>query len=112
MINSRDKGKRGELEAAKAWSELFGVELRRSQQFCGRSDDSDDIVGQPGVSLEVKRVQRSNVQRVVARAVDDAADDRVAVVMHRGDHQPWLVSLQLEDLPELVRTLYLTMAEN
>jgi len=111
MINSRDKGKRGELEAAKAWEEIFGVEMHRSQQFCGRSDESDDIVGQPGVSIEVKRVSRINVQRVVARAVDDAAEDRVAIVLHRADNQPWLVSLQLEDLPTLVKTLLLTMGE-
>jgi len=112
MVNSRSKGKRGELEAAKVWSELFGVEMRRSQQFCGRSDESDDIIGQPGVSFEVKRVARINVQRVVARAVDDAAANRVPVVLHRGDNQPWLVSLQLSDLPQLVATLFQTLADN
>ena len=112
MINSRDKGKRGELEAAKAWEEIFGVEMRRSQQFCGRSDESDDIIGQPGVSFEVKRVARINVQRIVAKAVEDAAAGRVAVVLHRGDHQPWLVSLQLEDLPDLAVTLFQTLADN
>ena len=112
MINSRNKGKRGELEAAKAWGEIFGVEMRRSQQFCGRSDESDDIIGQPGVSFEVKRTARTNVQRVVAKAVEDAAEGRVAVVLHRGDHQPWLVSLRLEDLPGLVVTLFQTLADN
>jgi hypothetical protein len=112
MINSRDKGKRGELEAAKAWEEIFGVEMRRSQQFCGRSDESDDIIGQPGVSFEVKRVARINVQRIVAKAVEDAAEGRVAVVLHRGDNQPWLVSLQLEDLSDLVATLFQTLADN
>ena len=112
MINSRDKGKRGELEAAKAWEEIFGVEMRRSQQFCGRSDESAAIIGQPGVSFEVKRVARINVQRIVAKAVEDAAAGRVAVVLHRGDHQPWLVSLQLEDLPDLVATLFQTLADN
>ena len=112
MINSRNKGKRGELEAAKVWSKLFGVEMRRSQQFCGRSDESDDIIGQPGVSFEVKRTARTNVQRVVAKAVEDAAEGRVPGVLHRGDHQPWLVSLQLHDLPELVVTLFQTLADN
>jgi len=110
MVNSRRKGKRGELEAAKLWGELFGCkEMRRSQQYCGRSDESDDIVGQPGVAIEVKRVARINVQRVVARNVDDAAEERVPIVLHRADNQPWLVSLQLEDLPQLVETLFQTM---
>lgn len=35
---SRQKGKRGEREAAAAWNELFGTSVRRSQQFCGRKE--------------------------------------------------------------------------
>jgi len=106
---SRDKGKRGEREAAACWSALFGVPMRRSQQFCGRSDESDDIVGQTGVAIEVKRRNRLNIADAVAKTVEDAADGDVPLVLHRGDRQPWLVSLRLEDLPELVTRLYLTL---
>lgn len=108
---SKRKGATGEREAAAAWNELFGTSVRRSQQFCGRSDESDDVIGQPGVAIEVKRREKLNVPDAVERAVEDAAADKVAVVLHRSSRRPWLVSLRLEDLPQLVTTLYLTLAE-
>lgn len=107
---SRDKGKRGEREAAARWSELFGVPMRRSQQFCGAGDDADDIVGQTGVSIEVKRRQQLNLAKAVEQAVSEAREGHVAVVLHRADRQPWLVTLQLDDLPELAVQLFHTLA--
>jgi hypothetical protein len=107
---SRDKGKRGELEAAARWSELFGVSMRRSQQYCGASDEADDIVGQFGVSIEVKRRERFNLAAAVEQAVKDAADGSIPVVLHRADHKPWLVTLRLDDLPELAVRLFHTLA--
>ncbi len=107
---SRDKGKRGEREAAAKWQELFGVPTRRSQQFCGRSEESDDIIGQPGVSIEVKRRQQLNLAKAVEQAVAEAKEGHVAVVLHRADRQPWLITLQLDDLPDLVVCLFHTLA--
>ncbi len=77
---SRNKGKRGEREAAAEWSRLFGIPMRRSQQFCGASDESDDIVGHPGISIEVKRRQHLNVADAVETAVAEAKEGHVAVV--------------------------------
>src|SRR5262245_42783013 len=108
-LRSRNKGKRGEREAAAEWSRLFGVPMRRSQQFCGRSAESDDIVGQEGVSIEVKRRERFNLAEAVERAVQDAAEGNVAVVLHRADERPWLVTLRLDHLPELVNRLFYTL---
>ena len=107
---SRDKGKRGEREAAAKWSELFGVPMRRSQQYCGSSNDSEDIVGHPGISIEVKRRERFNLAETVERAATDSADGNIAVVLHRADHKPWLVTLHLDDLPELAVRLFHTLA--
>jgi len=107
---SREKGKRGEREAAAKWETLFGVPMRRSQQFCGASDESDDIIGQSGVSIEVKRRQHLNIPQAVETAVAEAGEGNVAVVLHRADRQPWLVTLQLDDLPDLVVQLFHTLA--
>lgn len=109
MTHSKRKGAGGEREAAAKWSELFGVPMRRSQQYCGRSDESDDIVGQPGVSIEVKRRQRLNLAKTVEQAVAEAREGHVAVVLHRANRQPWLVTLQLDDLPDLVVQLFHTL---
>ena len=106
---SRDKGKRGEREAAAKWQALFGVPMRRSQQYCGASDESDDIIGQAGVSIEVKRRQHFNLAQAVEKAVAEAKEGHVAVVLHRADHQPWLITLQLDDLPDLVVRLFHTL---
>ena len=110
MTNSKRKGARGEREAAAKWQQLFGVPMRRSQQFCGRSDESDDIIGQPGVSLEVKRRQQVNLAKAVEQAVAEAKEGHVAVVLHRANRQPWLITLQLDDLPDLVVRLFHTLA--
>ena len=107
---SREKGKRGEREAAARWSKLFGVPMRRSQQYCGAGDDADDIVGHPGVSIEVKRRERFNLEAALEKSDSDAADGDIPLVLHRRNHHPWLVTLHLDDLPELAVRLFHTLA--
>lgn len=109
-INSRVKGARAEREASEEWERLFGTPMRRSQQYCGRSDESDDIIGQPGVSIEVKRRERLNVGEAVAQCAADAKKGNVPLVMHRANGKPWLVTLRLDDLPQLANVLFLTLA--
>jgi|TARA_Y100001938_G_scaffold148703_1_gene233225 Holliday junction resolvase len=96
---SRDKGKRGEREAAKYLSDLLGSELRRAQQFAG-GVDSADIVGLEGVHFEVKRVERLRIYEAVAQAVADSGDN-CPVVMHRTNNKPWLLTVRVDDLPRL-----------
>jgi hypothetical protein len=108
--SEREKGKLGEREAAKLFSDLFGVDMRRSQQFCGRSDEADDIIGCPGVSVEVKRRNKVNLSAAVEQAVAEAAEGNAAIVLHRADRKPWLVSCRLEDLPDLVTKLFHVLA--
>ena len=107
---SRDKGKRGEREAAAEWSRLFGVPMRRSQQYCGRGAEADDIVGQAGVTIEVKRRERFNLEEAIDQAAQDAAEGNIPLVLHRKNNHPWLVTLRLEDLPELAVRLFHTLA--
>lgn len=109
--SEREKGKLGEREAAKLFGELFRVEMRRSQQFCGRNGDADDIVGCPGISVEVKRRNKVNLSAAVEQAVMDAADGNAAIVLHRADRKPWLVSMRLEDLPAVVVKLFHVLME-
>jgi len=80
---SRDKGKRGEREAAGILSELFGVPVRRAQQYSGNAGTAD-LVGLPGVHVEVKRRERGNVANWLDQAVDDAGDETTPMVVHRG----------------------------
>ena len=94
-INSRDKGKRGELEIAHILQE-YGYDARRGQQFSGINGDAD-VVGVPYLHLEIKRVQALNLDKAMEQSTGDAKEDEIPVVMHRKDRKPWLVTCNLDD---------------
>ena len=55
-MNSRNKGKTGELELSKVLRS-YGYDTRRGQQYCGANGDAD-VVGLPHIHIECKRVER------------------------------------------------------
>lgn len=97
-MNSREKGKRGELELAGILRE-YGYDTRRGQQFCGINGDAD-VVGLPKVHLEVKRVERLNIEDAMSQSKRDAKDGEIPVVVHRKNHCNWLVTMELEKFIE------------
>jgi len=109
MTDSREKGKTGEREAARILSELFDVPVRRSQQFSGENGDAD-LVGLPGVHVEVKRRERGNVANWMDQAIADAVVEDVPLVVHRANGREWLATVCLNDLPDLVCKLYLALS--
>lgn len=106
--NGNRKGKVGERELAAELTRLFGEQCRRGQQYSGIG--GDDVVGLSGVHVECKRVESLNLAAAMSQAILDASDEEIPVVCHRRNRQPWLVTLRLDDLPELVTRLYLTLA--
>ena len=94
-MNSRNKGKRGELLLCKALRE-YGFPCRRSQQFCGANGDAD-VVGLPGVHIECKYVEHLNLYDAMAQAVHDAKENELPAVFHRKNHCDWLVTMRLSD---------------
>lgn len=90
-MNSRSKGKRGELEAAHLLQE-YGYDARRSQQFAGMNGDAD-VVGLPGIHLEIKRVEKLNLDNAMAQSISDAREGELPVVMHRKNRADWLVTM-------------------
>lgn len=58
-----------------------------------------DLVGLPGVHIEVKRVERLNIWKAMQQAVADADRfrDGLPIVIHRMNRKPWLVTMRLED---------------
>lgn len=111
-INSRSKGKRGELELCRELKRLLGIEARRGQQYCGGDDSPDVVHSIPGVHIECKRVEALNLMAAMNQAIADAGGDQVPVVMHRKNNQPWQATVRLDDLPRLAMQVYLTMVEN
>lgn len=100
-INSKEKGKRGEIELARKLTE-YGYRSRRSQQYCGANGDAD-VVGLSGIHIECKRVERLNLQDAMAQSKHDARAGEKPTVMHRRNHSEWLVTMRLEDWIELYR---------
>ena len=100
-INSRNKGQRGELEIASILR-AYGYDARRSQQYCGINGDAD-VVGLPNVHLEVKRVERLNIENAMSQSRSDAKDGELPVVVHRKNRSKWLVTMDLDRFMELYR---------
>jgi Holliday junction resolvase len=94
-INSKAKGKRGEIEIVRMLRE-YGYDCRRGQQYCGANGDAD-VVGLPGLHLEIKRVEKLNVENALRQAEADAKAGEIPVVMHRANREEWKVTMRLDD---------------
>lgn len=101
-MNSRQKGKRGEREAALFLTQ-HGCPARRGQQFAG-SPDSPDVVCPflHDVHFEVKRTKRTDLEGWLEQAARDAGS-QLPVVLHRKNKGPWVGILRAEDLLALLR---------
>lgn len=101
MTNSRQKGKRGELEVARKLRD-YGYNCRRGQQYSGQNGDAD-VVGLPGIHIEVKRRERLDLYEAIAQASRDSAGKVLPSVFHRKNDCEWLVTMKLDDWIELYR---------
>lgn len=107
----RTKGAVGEREAAAEWNRHFGTSLnRRCMQSRGGKNDGADLQGQEGLHIEVKRCESLSVYKAMGQAKADKKGDDLPVVLHRRNKEDWLVIVQLDDLPQFVSTMYLTLA--
>lgn len=95
-INSKQKGKNGELEISHILKER-GFECRRTAQYNGKEQGSlADVIGLDGIHIEVKRVERLNINTAMEQAIRDCKDD-IPTVWHRRNNKPWYVTMRLED---------------
>lgn len=101
-INSRDKGARGEREAAKILTEA-GFPARRGQQFSG-GQNSPDVVCESlsQFHLEVKRKETGNVYQWIAQALGDNPE-KIPLVLHKKNDKEWLAILPLKDFLGLLK---------
>jgi len=101
-MNSKFKGGRGEREFASLCRDHGYASAQRGQQFQGGLD-SPDVKGLPGVHVEVKRVERLNINEAMRQAVRDSEGKVMPIVAHRMNHHPWLITMQAEDWFTLYR---------
>jgi hypothetical protein len=96
----RDKGKRGEREVAAILRD-HGYSGKRGVQYHG-GPESPDVIGLPGIHIEVKRVERLDLKAAYNQSRDDSDGD-IPIVVHRKSREPWMVTLSFEDFLDILK---------
>lgn len=95
-MNSKRKGKDGELELAQHLRNKGYIEARRSAQYCGKTGDAPDIVGVEGLHIECKRVEAFSDETALRQAENDVRKGNLPIVMYRRSREDWKVCIRLD----------------
>lgn len=110
-VNSRAKGAAGEREFARV-CRSEGYDVRRTQQYCGNTGDASDCVGLPGIHIEVKRVERLQLDSAMEQAIRDSQKSgSIPIVAHRCNGRPWKITMLAPDWFKLYREWELGQSE-
>lgn len=102
-INSKQKGKRGELEFASFLKDR-GIAAHRSAQYCGKNGDADVVTDLDNLHFEVKRTETFSPYKALEQATQDCRN-KVAVVAHKKNRSEWHVFISADDFINLIRGL-------
>lgn len=94
-MNSRNKGKRGELECARLFRE-YGYEARRGQQYSGANGDPD-VTGVEYIHIECKRREKLSVYDALLQSRRDSREGEIPVVIWRKNDAPWIVVMEFDE---------------
>ena len=104
-INSKQKGKSGELELVHKLRD-YGYNCRRTNQFCGNTGQADDVIGLDYIHIECKRVEKLNIDNAMEQAVRDTKDNKLPAVFHRKNRKDWLVTMRMDDFMKIYNEYY------
>lgn len=110
-INSKSKGKRGELFVVKKFKDR-GYQCNRTVQFKGNTGRADDIEGIDYIHAEVKFVERLNLEEAMAQALHDkiaSGKDVFATIFHKKNNKPLMVTMLFDDWCTLYDSYYSDM---
>ena len=100
MKNSRTKGKVAELEVVKIFKNAGYDDSHTAQQFKGTKDSADIIVPKLDkiYQLEVKRREQvGKLDEWLQKTDEEAGEEKIPVVIHRRNGEPWKATLLLTD---------------
>ena len=108
MINSKDKGKRYELEVANYFKEQGFDKARRSVQYNGKAEKGQaDVVGVPFLHIECKHNEKLNVEEAMQQALrDNKNKQKIPVVIHRKNREKSKVTMRLDDFMKIYGEYY------
>lgn len=101
--SQRDKGKRGEREAAAELGQLLNVTARRGVQYHGGPDSPDVVLEGVAIHVEAKRTERLTLWPAIDQAKADAPAGAVPIVWHRPNRRGSVVIVETARLLELAR---------
>ena len=99
---SRQKGKRGEREAAAELGAILGVTARRGVQYQGGPDSPDVVLEGVPIHVEAKRTERLSLWAAIEQAKADAPTGSVPLVWHKANRRESVVIVETARLGELV----------
>lgn len=80
-----------------------GFDTRRGVQYHG-GPDSPDIVGLPGIHVEVKRVENLNIHNAMDQSRSECGVFEMPIVAHRRNRKPWLVTMDYADWMKMYKS--------
>ena len=110
-INSKAKGKRGELFVVNKFKDR-GYQCNRTAQFKGNTGRADDIEGIDYIHAEVKFVETLNLEKAMEQAMrDNFMSDRQAfpTVFHKKNNKPLMVTMLWENWIDMYDSYYSDM---
>jgi hypothetical protein len=105
---SRQKGKRGEREAAAELGAILGVDARRGVQYQGGPDSPDVVLDGVPIHVEAKRTERLSLWAAIEQAKADAPAGKVPMVWHKANRRGSVVIVETERLWEFVHAVWLS----
>lgn len=92
---SKTKGRAGELELVDVLRSFGFPEVHAGK--CTSYGEEPDVSGLRGVHIEVKRVERLDLEAAMRQSMDDSEKfrDGLPAVFHRRNRKAWLVTMPL-----------------
>lgn len=100
----REKGKRGERQAAREIERVLGIPASRTAQHCGKAGMADIDMG-AAFHPEVKTRKSIAACRFFDQAESDRGENALPIVLMKEDRGPFFLMLKLDDLPQLMELI-------
>lgn len=103
-INSRDKGKRGELALVHKLKDA-GYETHRTAQHMGKTGGAADVEGLDYIHVEVKNTERLSLYDALKQAIRDNGDKpSLPTVFHKKNNEEWVTIMRMSDWLKMYET--------
>jgi len=100
---SKDKGGRGEREIVAIFKAAGFEEAARTPYSGANKNFPGDVMGPPGLHLEVKRQENTRFYEWMKQAEADRKPGRMPLVLHRKNNGEWMVFCRLDHFIQLYK---------